>query len=115
MDKARQTSDFVGAFFAPEYDENHEYGDRTYAVYLDITNPAYDPEGPDLSKEGAGRTRRDELITMGYDGVINTEDGKPYEYIAFYPDQIKSAEAFTEDDDGELIPLIQRFDRVGKN
>ena len=115
MDKARQNEDIVGAFFAPEYDKYHEYGDRTYAVYLNITNPAYDEYSFDKSKDGGGLRRRNELIAQGYDGVINTEDGKVIEYIAFYPEQIKSAEAFTEDDDGDLIPLIARFDSIGKN
>ena len=111
MDKARQTEDVVGAFFAPEFDQYHEYGDRTYAVYLNITNPAYDVYDMDLSETDAGLKKRNELIAQGYDGVINTEDGKVIEYVAFYPEQIKSAEAFTEDDDGDLIPLIQRFNK----
>ena len=115
MDKARQTEDVVGAFFAPEFDRYHEYGDRTYAVYLNITNPAYDVYDMDLSQEEAGLKKRNELIAQGYDGVINTEDGKVIEYVAFYPEQIKSAEAFTEDDDGDLIPLVQRFNRFNQD
>ncbi len=108
MERARHTSDVVGAFFAPEYDQYHEYGDRTYAAYLNIKNPAYDVY-VDNSITDAGLLKRNELIAQGYDGIINTEDGKPYEYVAFYPEQIKSAEAFTEDDDGDLIPLSLRF------
>ena len=115
MEKARQTEDVAGAFFAPEFDRYHEYGDRTYAVYLNITNPKYDVYDMDLSKENAGRMKRDELIAQGYDGVINTEDGKIIEYVAFYPEQIKNAEAFTEDDDGNLINLIQRFNKWEKD
>ena len=108
MERARHTSDVVGAFFAPEYDQYHEYGERTYPVYLNIKNPAYDVY-VDNSITNAGLLKRNELIAQGYDGIINTEDGKPYEYVAFYPEQIKSAEAFTEDDDGDLIPLSERF------
>lgn len=115
MEKARQTEDIVGAFFAPEFDKYHEYGDRTYPVYLNIENPAYDQYDMDISQEGAGLKRRNELIAKGYDGVINTENGKVTEYIAFYPEQIKSAEPFTEDDDGDLIHLIQRFDPSQKD
>ncbi len=31
------------------------------------------------------------LVGMGYDGVIATREGKPEEYVAFHPTQIKSA------------------------
>ena len=113
--KARTTSDIQGIYFAPEYDEYHEYGDTTYPVYLNITNPAIDPKGPDLSKEGDGARVMRDLIAQGYDGIINTEDGEPYEYVAFYPEQIKSAEPFAEDDDGELIPLLERFNPAKKD
>ena len=116
ISKARTTSDIQGAYFAPNYDKYHEYGDRTYAVYLDIRKPAIDPEGPDLSKTGEGTRVMLDLIEQGYDGVIRTdENGEPYEYIAFYPEQIKSAEPFTEDDDHTLIPLMQRFNKWEKD
>ncbi len=52
----------------------------------------------------------------GYDGILlyegdeNTEGSLPDEILAFTPEQIKSAEPFTFDEQGELIPLDQRFD-----
>ncbi|MBR4406435.1 MAG: hypothetical protein IKT30_08685, partial [Bacteroidaceae bacterium] len=45
----------------------------------------------------------------GYDGVIADRSENYKEYVAFYPSQIKSAETFTFDDQGNLIPLSQRF------
>ena len=45
----------------------------------------------------------------GYDGVINEEDGVIWEYIAFSPNQIKSADPVTYDDNGNVIPLSERF------
>lgn len=40
---ARTTNEFDGFFFAPEYDEYHEYGDRTIEAFLNIENPAFLP------------------------------------------------------------------------
>lgn len=66
-------------------------GANIQPVYLDIKNPA----GPDVLKQlyqDTGWTRKRngveinaELIKRGYDGVVTNS-----EYIAFYPEQIKS-------------------------
>lgn len=53
------------------------------------------------------REYTNELKRMGYDGVIQSEEGD--EAVAFYPNQIKSAEPVTYDDNGEVIPLSERF------
>ena len=45
----------------------------------------------------------------GYDGVIREEDGEIWEYVAFNPNQIKSADPITYDDAGNVIPLSERF------
>lgn len=48
----------------------------------------------------------------GYDGIsyINDlEDAGNYDYIAFYPEQIKLADPVTYDDNGKVIPLSERF------
>ena len=45
----------------------------------------------------------------GYDGVINEEDGAIWEYVAFNPNQIKSADPVTYDNAGNVIPLSERF------
>lgn len=40
---ARTTQELDGFFFAPEYDEYHEYGERTIEAFLNIENPAFLP------------------------------------------------------------------------
>jgi hypothetical protein len=51
---------------------------------------------------------------LGYDGVVQTfeadglHNGKTH-YVAWFPEQIKSADPVTRDDDGNVIPLSQRF------
>lgn len=89
---ARTTNEFDGFFFAPNYDEYHEYGDRTIAAFVNIKNPASrGGYNIDSSKNEAGREERIRLQTEGYDGVIREFDGAIDEYIAFEPNQIKSA------------------------
>ena len=53
----------------------------------------------------------DNLIADGYDGVV-IEYSHPtiaQEYVAFEPNQIKSADPVTYDDAGNIIPLSERF------
>lgn len=50
------------------------------------------------------------LKDMGYDGAIQSEYGD--EAVAFYPEQIKSADPVTYDDDGNVIPLSERFNET---
>ena len=93
INKARATMDIQGIFFAPKSDPYKEYGPIEYPVYLKIENPvdyAQAYEGFDMSVEGAGIRQREKLQSQGYDGAILTEDGVPYEYIAFCSNQIKS-------------------------
>lgn len=47
------------------------------------------------------------LKSMGYDGAIQSEYGD--EAVAFEPSQIKSADPVTYDDNGNVIPLSERF------
>ncbi len=56
---------------------------------------------------------RDFLISKGYDSLkyLNEYEGKvnDYSYAVFFSNQIKSADAVTYDDNGEIIPLSERF------
>ena len=107
---ARTTNEFDGFFFAPEYDEYHEYGDRTIKAFLNIESPAFNGDyNIDSSKNNAGRDERIRLQNEGFDGVIRKYDGVVHEYIAFNPNQIKSADPVTYDDAGNVIPLSERF------
>ena len=48
-----------------------------------------------------------ELKDRGYDGVIQSKDGD--EAVVFESSQIKSADPLTYDDEGNVIPLSERF------
>ena len=52
-----------------------------------------------------------DLIIDGYDGVIveYSQEGMASDYVAFNPNQIKSADPVTYDDNGNVIPLSERF------
>ena len=89
---ARTTNEFDGFFFAPEYDEYHEYGERTIPAFLNIKHPASNKDYDiDPSKNNAGREERLRLQNEGFDGVIRMEGEDVWEYVAFSPNQIKSA------------------------
>lgn len=92
MTKGRANMDIQGAFFSPYIEDAQGYGGAVKAVYLKIENPAdestaYRALNRFKGQNGAGVKAREYLIRMGYDGVYNGYD----EYIAFYPNQIKSA------------------------
>lgn len=110
MNKGRSNMDIQGAFFSPWDIDAEGYGPNVRAFYLDIKNPApenvaYRALNAHKGQNGAGRMAREDLIRMGYDGVNNGNE----EFIAFYPEQIKSADAVTHDDNGNVIPLSERF------
>lgn len=108
--KGRSTMDIQGMFFSPYEIEAGGYGENVGSYYLNIQNPA--PESVAYSalrrfqgQNNAGAKAMEYLASLGYDGVDNGYD----EYIAFYPDQIKSADLVTYDNDGNIIPLSERF------
>lgn len=47
---------------------------------------------------------REFLESLGYDGIIDKK-----QMVVFYPEQIKSADPVTYDNNGNVIPLSQRF------
>ena len=106
--RARTGNEMDGFFFAPDTESTREYGSKRISAFLNITNPAYDPY-LDRKHNDSGTLLREKLAYEGYDGVIRTEDGRAYEYMAFDPEQIKSAELITYDDVGNVIPLSERF------
>ncbi len=67
-----------------------------------------------------GRKIRNALIAAGHDGVfyenaIEAETGLAGDrrtYIALFPEQIKSADPITRDDQGRVIPLSERFNEA---
>jgi hypothetical protein len=47
---------------------------------------------------------------LGYSGIILYDDNNDIEYVVFSSNQIKSSDPVTYDDNGNIIPLSQRFD-----
>ena len=108
--KGRSTMDIQGSFFSPWDIDAGGYGSNVRAFYLNIENPA--PEGTAYralnafkGRNNAGVLAREQLEDAGYDGVNNSDE----EYIAFNPNQVKSADPVTYDDSGNVIPLSERF------
>ena len=108
--KGRSTMDIQGSFFSPWEIDAGGYGENVGQYYLNVTNPAperlaYKALNMFKGQNNAGVKAREYLERLGYDGVNNENE----EYIAFYPWQIKSADAITYDDNGKIIPISQRF------
>src|ERR1039457_611342 len=96
----------TGFYFSPQKRMSRGYGDKFKRVYLSLQNPLifgddhadlpdelnwpFNPNDP-LTKEKANRLRA-QIISMGYDGVMQYSNGWKYpgQIIAFYPNQIKS-------------------------
>lgn len=90
--KSRSRMDIQGSFFSPWEDDAMGYGGKVGAYYLNIKNPAdertaYRALRRFQGQNEPGKKVREYLISLGYDGVDNNGE----EYIAFYPEQIKSA------------------------
>ena len=108
--KGRANMDIQGMFFSPWDLDAKGYGPNVRAFFLDVKNPANESAGYDALKKfqgqnGAGVKAREYLVSLGYDGVNN----EAQEFVAFEPNQIKSAAAVTYDDNGNVIPLSERF------
>jgi hypothetical protein len=56
---------------------------------------------------------RELLKSKGYDGIVyeNEAEGRGDSFIVFDPNQIKSADPITRDDQGRIIPLSERFNQ----
>lgn len=90
--KGRASMDIQGMFFSPWELDAQGYGRNVRAFYLNIRKPSSGGESYKAlnryqGQEYAGVKARDYLIGLGYDGVNNYGE----EFIAFAPNQIKSA------------------------
>ena len=119
--KGRSGMDIQGMFFSPWDYESEGYGKNVRAFFLNIKNPAtgsksYEVFSKYQSENYAGIKARDELEHSGYDGVAsgNMED-EDLEFIAFEPNQIKSA----TDNNGVFSPddanIYHQKDSLEKN
>ena len=88
------------------------YQNRAIAAYANVNNPyetTFDQLW-DILSETSHEEFIDGLKKDGYDGIIleDTEFGGK-SFVMFDPEQIKSADPVTYDDNGNVIPLSQRF------
>jgi hypothetical protein len=79
---------------------------RLMRVYLKFNNPATTSVLNEMGYSIIGEDARQWLESRGYDGVV---DDSMDEVVAFRPEQIKSADPVTRDDQGNVIPLSKRF------
>lgn len=90
-----RTHDTAGIYFTPKFEEAADWAHcnsideddspTVMVAHLDIRNP-FIMTG--IESQVISVSRRDELIALGYDGVIGTLEGIPFEYVAFNPEQV---------------------------
>jgi hypothetical protein len=80
-------------------------------VLRDAVKAGVDISESEISDARSNQDARDLLIRKGVDGIVykNEAEGRGDSYIVFKPSQIKSADAVTYDDAGNVIPLSERF------
>jgi hypothetical protein len=105
-----------GFYFAKkkEYAGMYAKGDssRIITAYLNLQNPISSKQFLDYGKQG-GLSKAEAVEQAkkdGFDG-IDSEGA----FVAFYANQIKSADPVTRDSQGNVIPLSQRFDATTAN
>ncbi len=131
-----------GYYFAFDTDYASDFGKNIREFYLNIKNPFFiDINAPSkviaefLESKGievniSDRNKQshyfakmfgsqkftDTLIDLGYDGVIaRTDEGEYFEAVAFHRNQMKLADAVTYDNDGNVIPISERFNLEKKD
>lgn len=131
-----------GYYFAFDTDYASDFGKNIREFYLNIKNPFFiDINAPSkviaefLESKGievniSDRNKQshyfakmfgsqkftDTLIDLGYDGVIaRTDEGEFFEAVAFHRNQMKLADAVTYDNDGNVIPISERFNLEKKD
>ena len=127
-----------GYYFTSEYDFAEMFGDNVRSFFLNITNPftVSKVDAPaseiadklmalgeeidfvysnlkahEFAKAFGNQRLSDVLASHGYDGVIVGDVQSGYaEYVAFEQNQMKLSDPITYDDNGNIIPLSERFD-----
>lgn len=102
--------DREGYYFAPWKAYAAQYGDNVRAFYLNLTNLIeYDFDFNQLNN--VSEDSADGFIWCGEDmeGGINQNRMGETEVVVYDSTQIKSADTVTYDDNGNVIPLSQRF------
>ncbi len=98
-------------FFAENREDAAAYGKNIYEVYLTDRNLAdYDNQPTEFYKLRDKRQQVEWLKERGYEGWCADMDSEGWgEYSVFSPSQVKSADPVTYDDNGNVIPLSERF------
>lgn len=107
----------LGFYFTNNENLQFEY-DYKKTAYLKISNPIFDNNPTlddilrreeELREKGFSQEETLKAIQneFGYDGIVAEYNRKAL--VAFNPEQIKSADPVTYDDDGNVIPLSERF------
>lgn len=114
--KGRKNMDIQGMFFSPWDLDAKGYGANVSAYYLNITNPADEGTGFKnlkmfMGQNNAGINARERLISLGFDGVNNSNE----EFIAFYPNQIKSIDNLNPTEDNDIRYSDRYSDLVRSN
>lgn len=93
-----------GFYFSDKKSVAAQYGKNVFTVYLKQDNP-YSATAGDAYKLNA-----EKLDSDGFDSVT-LPTGKGNVYMVLDPEQIKSADPITYDDEGNVIPLSERFNQ----
>lgn len=84
-----------------------EIADKLMSLGVNVGFDYRDMTAQQFAKHFGNQRFSDVLQELGYDGII-VDNG--YDYVVFDQNQMKSAELITYDDNGNIIPLEQRFD-----
>ena len=127
-----------GYYFTSEYDFAGMFGDNVRSFFLNITNPFTvskvdapaseiadklmalgekvdfdysELKAHEFAKAFGNQKFSDVIVSHGYDGVIVGDFQSGYaEYVAFEQNQMKLSDPVIYDDNGNVIPLSERFD-----
>lgn len=91
-----------GFYFSDKRATANQYGRNVYSVYLKQSNPYA------ATSSDAYKLKAVDLERWGYDSVT-LKAGKGTIFMVMDAEQIKSADPVTYDDEGNVIPLSQRF------
>ena len=112
FDRAKQNYGAVGTGFYFGNKRSVLSRENTVEVLLDVKKPLVidDMQREEMFEDN--ETTQQSIIEKGYDGVVVNYADKhleDFEIVVFAPNQIKSADPVTYDDNGNVIPLSERF------
>ena len=109
FNKGERAGSYGKGIYVSTYPQSF-YGKEAYSAYLKIKNPMTKENEPEGVRESLGGYLKGAIIPDFYDlypqfdGIIGKD-----EVTVKSPEQIKSADPVTYDDNGNVIPLSERF------